>query len=87
MADDNDRAGGPIEGSWQGGGIVEGEDYYVNEKGLIVFTERYHLKRGNCCGSGCRHCPYNYTSVPEPKRTDLLIRRSENQNGHGNQKD
>lgn len=33
------------------------EDYYL-ENGLLVFTEKYHLKRGHCCGSGCRHCPY-----------------------------
>ena len=34
------------------------EDYYTDELGRIVFTEAYHLKRGYCCGSGCRHCPY-----------------------------
>lgn len=28
------------------------------ENGLLVFTAAYHLKRGYCCGSGCRHCPY-----------------------------
>ena len=33
------------------------EDYYI-ENGLLVFTESFHLKRGFCCGSGCRHCPY-----------------------------
>lgn len=33
-------------------------DYYV-EKGLLVYTAAYHLKRGHCCGSGCRHCPYD----------------------------
>jgi hypothetical protein len=32
-------------------------DYYM-ENGLLVFTRSYHLKRGYCCGSGCRHCPY-----------------------------
>jgi hypothetical protein len=32
-------------------------DYYV-ENGMVVFTEAYHLKRGYCCRSGCRHCPY-----------------------------
>ena len=37
--------------------LVEGEDYY-HEGGFIVFTSRYHLRRGKCCGSGCRHCPY-----------------------------
>lgn len=35
----------------------EGIDYYI-ENGLYVFTAWYHLKRGECCGNGCRHCPY-----------------------------
>ena len=35
----------------------EGVDYYL-EKGNIVFTEEYHKKRGYCCESNCRHCPY-----------------------------
>ncbi len=33
-------------------------DFYV-ENGLLVYTAAYHLKRGVCCGSGCRHCPYD----------------------------
>lgn len=37
--------------------LVAGEDYYI-ENGLYVFTEKYLLERGYCCGSGCRHCPY-----------------------------
>jgi hypothetical protein len=37
--------------------LAEGEDYYM-ENGYMVFTEKYHLKRGYCCASGCRHCPY-----------------------------
>lgn len=24
----------------------------------VVFTAQYHLRRGFCCNSGCRHCPY-----------------------------
>lgn len=39
---------------------VEGEDYYYNAEGYIVFTEKYHLKRGYCCQSGCKHCPYGF---------------------------
>lgn len=31
---------------------------YYEEDGKIVFTREYHLKRGYCCDSGCRHCPY-----------------------------
>lgn len=34
------------------------EDYYLNENGLVVFTEHYHLKRGYCCKNKCKHCPY-----------------------------
>jgi len=37
---------------------LEPEDYYF-EGSLMVFTAAYHLKRGYCCGSGCRHCPYD----------------------------
>jgi hypothetical protein len=37
-------------------------DFYFHN-GLMVFTAAYHLRRGYCCGSGCRHCPYS----PEAK--------------------
>lgn len=40
--------------------MTEGEDFYLNELKQVVFTEKYHLKRGSCCGSGCRHCPYPF---------------------------
>jgi len=36
----------------------EKEDYYLTPDGFIVFTEAYHLKRGYCCQSNCRHCPW-----------------------------
>ena len=51
---------------------VEGEDYYYNKQGFIVLTAKYHLSRGHCCGNGCKHCPYKYKNVPEPKRAELL---------------
>ena len=34
------------------------EDYYLTEEGYLVFTEIYHRKRGHCCQSNCRHCPW-----------------------------
>ncbi|NOS56735.1 MAG: hypothetical protein HOP37_10835 [Cyclobacteriaceae bacterium] len=37
----------------------ESPDFYV-ENGLLVFTQSFHLKRGYCCQSGCRHCPYGF---------------------------
>ena len=51
---------------------IEGVHYYINEDGLVVLTEKFHLERGYCCGNGCRHCPFNYKNVPEPKRSELL---------------
>ncbi|HEY8403566.1 MAG TPA: DUF5522 domain-containing protein [Flavobacteriales bacterium] len=45
-------------------------DYYVTEEGFIVFTESYHLKRGYCCQSGCKHCPYGYD-----KKTGRFIKK------------
>ena len=39
--------------------LVEGEDFYY-EGPYMVFTEKYLRKRGYCCESGCRHCPYGY---------------------------
>jgi|KBSSwiStaDraftv2_1062776.scaffolds.fasta_scaffold1142685_2 hypothetical protein len=37
--------------------LLEGLDYYL-EDGLFVFTAAFLRKRGYCCESGCRHCPY-----------------------------
>jgi hypothetical protein len=36
---------------------VSPEDFYL-EGPYMVFTAAYHLKRGYCCNSDCRHCPY-----------------------------
>lgn len=44
-----------------------GRDYYL-EKGGIIFTESYLVKRGKCCGSNCRHCPF----WPTQKGNDIL---------------
>jgi hypothetical protein len=52
--------------------LVEGVDFYYSEEGYVVLTEKYHLEKGYCCGNGCRHCPYEYENVPEPKRSTLL---------------
>ena len=32
-------------------------DFYL-ENGKMVLTKKYHIKRGSCCGSGCKHCPF-----------------------------
>jgi len=40
--------------------LLEGKDYYL-EGPAMVFTAAYLLRRGYCCDSGCRHCPYDRT--------------------------
>jgi hypothetical protein len=47
------------------------DDYYLSEEGHIVFTEKYHLKRGYCCKSGCKHCPYGYDKKTDSFNQDL----------------
>ena len=39
--------------------LIAGEDFYW-EDGKMVFTAAYLSKRGYCCESGCRHCPYGF---------------------------
>ncbi len=58
--------------------LIEGEDYYLNENGLMVLTASFLERRGYCCGNGCLHCPYQYEGVPEPKRWELLKNRGGN---------
>ncbi len=42
---------------------LDPEDFYF-EGDAIVFTMAYHVKRGECCGSNCRHCPFDHRNVP-----------------------
>jgi hypothetical protein len=52
-------------------GLIEGEDYYL-EKGNWVFTAKYLLRRGHCCRSGCRNCPYGYVREEEQKKSPQI---------------
>ena len=47
----------PVDVALLKGSLTEGRDYYT-ENGVMVFTASYLQRRGYCCGSGCRHCPY-----------------------------
>lgn len=51
--------------------LILGIDYYL-EDGKFVFTEAYHRKRGSCCNSGCRHCPW-----PEEREARRARERAE----------
>lgn len=55
--------------------MKEGIDFYYTEEGYMVLTEHFLRERGYCCGNGCRHCPYEYKNVPEPKKKLLLKKK------------
>ena len=48
-------------------GYLDG-DFYFTPEGYVVWTEQYHLRRGYCCQSGCRHCPYGNSPADRKKR-------------------
>ncbi|MBC7740741.1 MAG: hypothetical protein H7061_00990 [Bdellovibrionaceae bacterium] len=44
------------------------QDTYIDpETGLQVITSFYLLRRGYCCTSGCRHCPYGMHELNKKK--------------------
>ncbi len=56
----------------EGRALVEGEDFYMEGRAL-VFTELYHLRRGYCCESGCRHCPFRVERNTSAEKVEETI--------------
>jgi Family of unknown function (DUF5522) len=56
MADETEPASTQTKNSTEPTKLAP-EDFYY-EGPYLVFTAAYHLKRGYCCNSNCRHCPY-----------------------------
>ena len=49
-----------------------GQMFYLDPKtGYKVMTKLSHLKRGQCCGNKCRHCPYNHKNVKEKQKDQM----------------
>jgi hypothetical protein len=46
----------------------EGIHYYMDGE-RVVFTALFHIQRGQCCGNGCRHCPYD----PKYKKGKVVL--------------
>ena len=60
--------------------LAEERTYLDPDTGLTVLTELAHLRRGSCCGSACRHCPYDWQAVDADRFDDVdgaRIRRRE----------
>ncbi|GFO35469.1 chromosome 1 open reading frame 53 [Plakobranchus ocellatus] len=46
--------------------LQEGKELYKDPTtGYDVLTRLAHLRRGECCGNACRHCPYGHQKVPK----------------------
>ena len=43
--------------------------HYYMEGERVIFTALFHIERGQCCGNGCRHCPYE----PKHKKGNQII--------------
>jgi hypothetical protein len=52
--------------------------YYINENGLMVFTEEYHLQRGYWCSQKCKHCPF----WPKYQKGNTNIKNEKQENRH-----
>jgi hypothetical protein len=50
-------------------------DFYYDKFGNMVFTEEYHIRRGVCCGSGCRHCPFDPTHIKGNRNIHASIKK------------
>ena len=57
MSDTPQNAKPPVAAPDTSPNELQPEDFYMDGP-YLVFTAAYHLKRGTCCNSGCRHCPY-----------------------------
>jgi hypothetical protein len=49
--------------------LIEGVDYYM-EGERVIFMALFHLERGQCCGNGCRHCPFE----PKHKKGTVIVK-------------
>ena len=56
--------------------VEAGEDLYTDPAtGYMVFTEAAALRRGTCCGRGCRHCPYGHWNVRVSENRKNIVRK------------
>jgi len=43
--------------------------HYYMEGERVIFTALFHIERGQCCGNGCRLCPYE----PKNKKGNQIM--------------
>ncbi len=53
--------------------LIKGQDYTVDDNGMMVFTADYLLRRGYCCESGCRNCPYGFSKQHRTRDSPRVV--------------
>lgn len=49
--------------------VMEKQFFYIDPcTGYQVMSRYAHLKRGDCCGNACRHCPYQHKRVADDEK-------------------
>ncbi|XP_052788322.1 uncharacterized protein LOC128223106 [Mya arenaria] len=49
--------------------VKQGKLMYADpQTGYQVMTRVAHLKRGDCCGNACRHCPFGQANVTDTRK-------------------
>ena len=48
--------------------FIKNVHYYI-EGTKVIFTEAYHIQRGECCGNKCLHCPF----IPKHQKDSTQI--------------
>ena len=52
--------------------------HYYMDGVRVVFTALYHIKRGECCGNKCLHCPFTPKHQKGNKQIDKEFLTTEN---------
>lgn len=45
--------------------------HYTMNGDRVVFTALFHIQRGQCCGNGCKNCPYD----PKYKKGNIILQK------------
>ena len=56
--------------------LINNIDYYI-EGERVIFTALAHIKRGSCCGNGCKHCPYD-KHYQKPMLRNVVVKTEHN---------
>ena len=56
--------------------FIEGKDFEITDDGRVIMTRSYLLKRGHCCSSGCKNCPFDFEHSDPTTPQELCLSSS-----------